>query len=77
MYNYTICDETNVFIFQKQCAVIEKHISPFEKDALLTDVDGTMIQKYRHDDVQIKVVNDVVTDTVYVESNKDIKNFFI
>lgn len=76
MYNYTICNEADEVIFQKQCAAIEKHISPIEKAALLTDVDGTMIQKYGHDDMQIKVVNDVITDAVYVESNKDIKHFF-
>ena len=76
MINYTICNQADKIIFHKQCAAIEKYISPIEKAALLTDVDGSLIQKYVHEGIHITVFNDMNIDAVYVKSDKDIKHFF-
>lgn len=76
MYNYTISKKTDEEIFNKQCIAIEKHITFLEKEPLLVDVDGTMIQEYKKKDLQIKVVNDFQMNAVYVESNEAIDHYF-
>ena len=47
-YHYVICNQPDEVLFRKQCAALEHHLPGLEKEALLTDVDGSQIQCYRH-----------------------------
>lgn len=76
MYNYPICNMADEEIFAKQCAAIEKYLTPLEKKEVLEDVDGSKIQLYIFQEHNIKVVNSYYTNEVYVESEIDIKPYF-
>lgn len=76
MFDYNICNEADANLFHKQCAAIETHITPLEKDKLLTDVDGTLRQKYHHPFGVIDVVNDIQVGALYVTSEFDLTPFF-
>ena len=41
MYNYTICDQPDSKLFEKQCLALEKHIPNLMKEDLMEDVDGS------------------------------------
>lgn len=76
MFTYSICNEADEDIFFKQCKAIEKHIKPLEKGKLLDDVDGSKIQLYNHNNNEIKVVNSLYANELYVESEIELKQFF-
>lgn len=77
MFEYNICDMADDEIFRKQCVAIEKNIIPLKKEKLLEDVDGTLIQIYDYDGNKIKVCSDHFTNEVYVESEIELKQFFV
>ena len=76
MYTYPICNVADEEIFAKQCAAIEKYLHPLKKKDILEDVDGSKIQLYEFQGHNIKVVNSLYVNEVYVESETDIKPFF-
>lgn len=76
MFEYYICNVTDDDIFKRQCAAIEKNITPLKKEKLLEDVDGTLIQIYDYAGNRIEVCSDHVTDEVYVKSEIELKQFF-
>lgn len=55
-YTYMISDEANLAIFQKMCAEIEK-IPHIEADALLEDVDGSLLRSYHHNKGDLTIYN--------------------
>ena len=69
---YNISKTADNRLFKEVCAVIEKTIPIIEKEPLLMDVDGTLIQIYAVMDGKIKVINDYEVDAVYVEEDGQI-----
>ena len=68
MYTYNIMKQADEKIFYNICKRIEAGIKNVEKKQLLEDVDGTLIQLYDIGGKEIKVVNDIEVDAVYVDS---------
>lgn len=72
MFSYNIAKEANNKAFIKACAAIESKVKGIEKEDLLIDVDGTVIQIYNTPDGRIKVLNDYEVDAVYADSDVDL-----
>ena len=68
MYSYNIAPMVSEQEFNKVCRTIEGAGVVKEKEKLLIDVDGTMIQIYHTNAGRIKVINDYEVDAVYVDS---------
>lgn len=73
LYSYTTSLTADNNEFKKVCSDIEKNIPGIKKDKLLTDVDGSAIQKYKSGSKEITVQNDYEIDAVYVDSDIDLK----
>lgn len=74
MYSYTIAKEVDDVAFKKTCKAIETSGLNFVKSNLLEDVDGTLIQVYKMDGKEIKVMNDYEIDAMYVDSDISLDN---
>lgn len=72
LHSYTTSLEANNDVFKKTCSAIERNITGIKKDELLTDVDGSAIQKYKVGSKEIVVQNDFEVDAVYVDSDIDL-----
>ena len=68
MFSYTISKEADRSVFEKACELLENAVTDLQKEALLEDVDGSMIQYYIVGDAEIRVYNDYEIDAVYVDS---------
>lgn len=77
MFSYTVSKEADNSAFIKACRDLEKAVIISEKDDILIDVDGTLIQIYYSDGKKIKVVNDYSVDAVYIDSEIDLKGIII
>ena len=76
MYSYTICNQPDSKLFEKQCHALEKHIPDLIKGDLLEDVDGSQIQVYAKDGAKILVHNSEYVGALYIESEIEFKQFF-
>ena len=76
MYSYTICNQPDSKLFEKQCHALEKHIPDLSKGDLLEDVDGSQIQVYAKDGAKILVHNSEYVGVLYIESEIELKQFF-
>lgn len=76
MYSYTICNQPDSKLFEKQCLALEKHISDLIKGDLLEDVDGSQIQVYAKDGAKILVYNSEYVGALYIESEIELEQFF-
>lgn len=72
MFSYNIAKEADNKAFKKACSAIEAKVKSIEKEKLLIDVDGTLIQIYNTPDGRIKVLNDYEVDAVYANSDIDL-----
>lgn len=70
-YSYTTSLTANNNAFKETCLAIEK-IEGIKKGDLITDVDGSTIQKYRVGTKEIVVQNDLEVDAVYVDADIDL-----
>ena len=77
MFDYNINKTASNLEFKNACAKIERHFPNCKKDALLIDVDGSLIQVYRNDDNKITVFNDYEVDAVFIESEIDMNEIFV
>ena len=68
MFSYTISKEADRSVFEQACEFLENLVTDIRKEALLEDVDGSMIQYYIVGDAEIRVYNDYEIDAVYVDS---------
>ena len=48
MFDYTICNYSDIELFSKQCAALEKCIPGLQKGMTLEDVDGSVSQQHTH-----------------------------
>ena len=69
MFSYNIESRASEDSFFRVCRLIESTGEVLNKEKLLIDVDGTMIQIYRTMAGRIKVFNDYEVDAVYVDSD--------
>ena len=69
MFSYNIEPKASEEAFFHVCRLIESADEGVNKEKLLIDVDGTMIQIYRTMAGRIKVFNDYEVDAVYVDSD--------
>ena len=76
MFRYNICNQTDVVLFHKQCQALEKRIPDLSAEDLLEDVDGTLVQKYKHPAGVIEVRNDAQVDALLVISAFDLLPYF-
>ena len=74
MFGYTISIETNENKFYEICKTLETKLNMTNqnKEKMLEDVDGTIIQIYWVLGKKIKVVNDYEVDAVYIDSEIDL-----
>lgn len=76
MFHYSICNTADEIIFRKQCKAIEEHVPNITKGKLLNDVDGSLTQLYSVAGKQILVHNSNYIDSVYVDSDIELKQYF-
>lgn len=76
MFEYNICNQADEAIFEKQCLALEKNIPGLIKEDLLTDVDGSKVQKYNFNGSEVTVCNSYYLDEVYIESDIDLEQYF-
>ena len=62
MFSYTISKEADRSVFEQTCELLENAVTDLQKEALLEDVDGSMIQYYSSGSAEIKVFNDYEID---------------
>lgn len=72
VFSYTTCLEPSNAEFKKACMQIESYIAYTQKEKLLIDVDGSLIQIYYVGDKSIKIYNDYWVSAVYVDSEIDL-----
>ena len=73
MFSYNIAKNADKKAFDKACSLIESELRGIQKERILEDVDGTLIQVYKTaDGKSIKVFNDFEVDAVYVDSDVNI-----
>lgn len=76
MFQYNICNQADIELFQKQCVALEKRLPELKADQLLQDVDGSLIQRYTHPKGVVTVRNDMQIDALYVSSDFDLLPYF-
>ena len=76
MFSYTVSKTANNHSFMEACGLIEAALDSFEKERLLMDVDGSMIQIYYTPGGKIEVINDCEVDSVCVDSEVDLSELF-
>ena len=76
MFEYNICNQADVDVFNQQCGAIEKVVKGLTKQDVLLDVDGSLIQVYEINNQQIKVYNSYYVNAVYVVSDFDLEPYF-
>lgn len=76
MFDYNINKSADNQSFLNACEKIEQHFPDCEKERLLTDVDGSLIQIYKEDGKKITVFNDYEVDAVFIESELNLDTLF-
>ena len=76
MFEYNICNQADEDLFRKQCRALEKYLPGLQLVAILDDVDGTKVQKYRNASGTVEVRNDLQVDALYVVSDFDLMPYF-
>ncbi len=71
-YEYNILPENSSSKFKTICSEIEETYPELKKDVLLVDVDGTTIQVYHINNLEITVYDDYEVGAVYVLSDFDL-----
>ncbi|MEE1281888.1 MAG: hypothetical protein UHK60_06530 [Acutalibacteraceae bacterium] len=76
MFNYSICNQPDEEIFEKQCKALEKHIPNIVKGQLLMDVDYSKTQIYTVDQKRITVHNSYYIGAVYINAEIELEQYF-
>lgn len=72
MFDYTICNYSDIELFSKRCAALEECIPGLQKGMTLEDVDGSVSQQYTHTNGSVVVKNDQLVDSLYILSEFDL-----
>lgn len=73
---YTIYMEADPDIFERQCRALERNIPGLLVGKRLTDVDGSVVQRYQLQGNDVLVFNDVRVNAVYVKSTVALEPYF-
>ena len=76
MFSYNIAKKADNKAFKDACEAIEENMKDIEKEKLLIDVDGSLVQTYNTPKGSITVFNDYEVDAVYVDSEVDLFDAF-
>ncbi|MEG0449506.1 MAG: hypothetical protein RR595_06585 [Lysinibacillus sp.] len=76
MFEYTICNQADEEIFEKQCAALEKRVPGIKKSDSSMDVDGSEKRTYLVQGSKIEISNDCYINAVYIKSEIELKQFF-
>lgn len=76
MFDYTICNQADASLFKKQCLALESNVPGLMLADFLDSPDGTLVQKYNHEQGNVTVKNDTQVDALYVISDFDLLPFF-
>lgn len=76
MFSYTVSMEPDTKIFMNTCALIDSEVNEKNKEQLLVDVDGSLIQIYNTVNGNIKVLSDYDVYAVYVDSDVNLDQIF-
>ncbi len=75
-YHYTVCNVSDVELYEKQCIALEENIPNIITIFKLDAVDGTDIAKYEVQGKNILVKNSDSVDSVYIDSDIELEQFF-
>ncbi len=76
MREYMICNQPDDEIFERQCAVLMKHIPELIEEATLQDVDGSVIRRFTLAGKEVIVKNDYYIGGVFIRSEINLEKFF-
>ena len=76
-FHYSVCTGADEAVFHRQCDALERHIPTLIKIETLVDIDGSITQVYRKGNARISVHNSNYIGAVYVDSDIDLKPFFV
>ncbi|MFF2754332.1 hypothetical protein ACFVR1_11385 [Psychrobacillus sp. NPDC058041] len=76
MFDYTICNQADEKIYNKQCLALEKNIPDIKKGERLIDVDGSEVRTYLLQGSEISVHNDYYINAVYIKSEIELRQYF-
>lgn len=76
MYQYTICNQPDEEIFNRQCKALEQHIPDLTLVQDMRDVDGSLIRIYSKENATIKVKNDHYVGGVFIDSDIELTSYF-
>ncbi len=76
MREYMICNQPDDEIFERQCAALLKHIPGLTEEAMLQDVDGSVIKRFNLSGKPIIVKNDYYIGGVFIQSEINLEQFF-
>ena len=77
MRKYTICNQADKAIFDKQLKALQSHIPDIEKTEILMDVDSSETAILHLNNKQrIVLHNSYYIDAVYIESDVDLEKYF-
>lgn len=75
-YDYTVYSDNSPVEFKKTCSKIEKSLTGLKKNKLLVDVDGSTIQTYIKDNMNIDVYDDYEIGAVFIKSEINLDGIF-
>ena len=75
-YEYTICNQPDEDIFNRQCKAIESQVPITMKFELIIDADGSKYQRYKLNESEIVVLIDYEVGYVGVESDVELTQYF-
>ncbi len=71
-YDYTISHDNSPEVFRKICDIIARAFPELKMDDVLIDVDGSTIQIFGEEPLEIIVYDDYDVGAVYVKSDLDL-----
>lgn len=77
MYEYTICNQPDKEIYEKQCMALEKRVPDILLVSALHDVDDSQKNIYSVNDKKVTVANDYYIGGVFVTSEIELEQFFL
>lgn len=76
MFDFTIYRDNSVSEFKRACEIFEKEFPQADKEKLLVDVDGTLIQSYQVAGKKTDIYDDYEVGAVYLKSELDLSGIF-
>ena len=75
MKMYDLYYKNDNAMFYELCSLVEKEFPGYDKDKLLIDVDGSLVQAYFQGDKQIVIINGIDWGYIFARANVDLSKF--